>query len=126
MFEHVKKYAVVPGVAESFTCIIDCDGVGALSAPKDKMQTMIGVLQKHFPGRLYKLFAINVGFFSRAVAKIILAFADPFTKQKISILSDDYKSEVSDVISYNQLESKFGGYYSRTQSAYFPPEFSTS
>lgn len=122
-FLHVKEHAIIPGKAEALTVIVDCN-IWAVSAPTGLMKKMIGVLQNHFPGSLYKLFAIHLGFASRTVAKTILAFANPFTKEKINIYGDDFEDDLHSVISCSKLEPKFGGYYSRKQSHYYPPEFS--
>mmetsp|Transcript_26944 Transcript_26944/g.23787 ORF Transcript_26944/g.23787 Transcript_26944/m.23787 type:complete len:82 (+) Transcript_26944:245-490(+) len=79
-------------------------------------------MQKNYPGRLFKLFAINVGFMLRTVWALLSSFVDSFTANKIKIYSDDYLKDLFTLIECDKLETKFWGSLENKESNFFPPE----
>jgi len=79
-------------------------------------------MQQNYPGRLYKLFAINVGFMLRTCWSLLSGFIDSFTAQKIHIYSDDYLNDIFELINFENIEKKFWGNLENKESDFFPPQ----
>ena len=77
--------AMVPGRVENFFVIMDCDGMGVTSIPKDKLKAIAGAMQSNYRGRLYKMFLVNVSALLRGLWKIGKGWMDPFTVEKMKV-----------------------------------------
>ena len=122
--EYVCNNVMVPGKVENWIVIADCSDVWVTQIPTTKLQTMVTIMQQNYPGRLYKLFAINVSFTLRAIWSVLSNFIDSFTEQKIKIYSDDYLEDLCEQVDPDKLEVKFGGSFPNKETTFFPPEFS--
>ena len=80
------------------------------------------VMQKNYPGRLFKFFGINTAVMIRGLMAVAHKFVDDFTKQKMSWLSSDYTKEILQVIPENNLEQKYGGKMANV-TQFYPPKF---
>jgi hypothetical protein len=114
---------MVPGKVESWIVIADCAEVWATALSNTKLQTMVTIMQQNYPGRLYKLFAINVSFTLRAIWTVLSNFIDSFTENKIKIFSDDYHDALFEIVDQEMIEQKFGGKLPNKTEAFYPPKF---
>ena len=81
--------------------------------------------QKHFGGRLFRLFCINMGFMMRKSSSIFLNFVDDITQQKISVHNEKtFQVELLKLIPPESLEQKYGGSKPVINDNYFPPDMS--
>ena len=60
--------------------IIDIDDVSMVSLPIKKIQAIGKMAQKHYAGRLFRQFIINMGFMLRKSSSIFLNFLDESTQ----------------------------------------------
>lgn len=105
LLEHVCEHAMVPGKIENWVVIVDCAEVWVTDIPTTKVQTMLTIMQNNYPGRLYKLMAINVSFTLRAIWSVVSNFIDSFTENKIKIYSDDYIDDLYDLIDLDNVST---------------------
>ncbi|CAI2374731.1 unnamed protein product [Moneuplotes crassus] len=122
IIENVIQNHLVPGKIENWIVIVDCNDIGLTQIPVSKLQIILGVFQQNYPGRLYKLFAINVGFLLRTIWTVISGFIDSFTENKIKIYSDDYIKDLFELVDIENLEKKFWGVLENKTEKFFPPE----
>lgn len=78
--DHVIEKAMVPGKIESWTTIFDLKDIGVSQMSNKNIQKVVKVMQKNYPGRLYRFFGIEVGLLFRGVWAIAHQFVDDFTK----------------------------------------------
>ena len=103
--------------------MVDLNDVSMISLPVNKVKAIIGMTQKHFGGRLYRQFLVNMAFMLRKSTSVFLNFVDDITQQKISAHNDKtYKAELLKLISPDNLEVKYGGQKPDITSNFFPPE----
>ena len=77
--QFVVKKLLVPGIVENWIMIIDLNDVGMTSLPVKKVQAIVGMTQKHFGGRLFRQFCINMGYMMRKSSSLFLNFVDDIT-----------------------------------------------
>ncbi len=77
--DFVMKKLLIAGVVENWIMIIDLNDVGMTSLPVKKVQAIVGMTQKHFGGRLFRQFCLNMGFMMRKSSSIFLNFVDDIT-----------------------------------------------
>lgn len=78
--DFVVKKLLVPGKIENWIMLIDLKDVGMTSLPVKKVQSIVGLTQKHFGGRLFRQFLVNMGFMMRKSSSIFLNFVDDITQ----------------------------------------------
>ena len=109
-FDFLARKLLVPGQVENWIMMVDLNDVGMTSLPVNKVKAIIGMTQKHFGGRLYRQFLVNMSFMLRKSTSVFLNFVDDITQQKISAHNDKtYKAELLKLISPDNLEVKYGG-----------------
>jgi hypothetical protein len=116
---------MLPGKIENWTTIFDLKGIGTSQMSNKNIQQVVKVMQRNFPGRLFKFYGIEVGLLFRGVWAIAHQFVDDFTKKKMSVYGSDYSKHIKELVSPNQLEQKFGGDLPNVTS-FFPPNFNIS
>jgi len=77
--DFIVKKLLIPGRVENWIMLIDLNDVGMTSLPVKKVQAIVGMTQKHFGGRLFRQFCINMGFMMRKSSSIFLNFVDDIT-----------------------------------------------
>jgi hypothetical protein len=85
---------MVPGKVENWTTIFDLDTIGTGQMRNKSLQEIVKVMQKNYPGRLFRFYGIEVGVLFRGVWSIAHKFVDDFTKMKMTVHGSDYKKEV--------------------------------
>lgn len=121
--DFVVKKLLIPGKVENWIMLIDLNDVGMTSLPVKKVQAIVGMTQKHFGGRLFRQFCVNMGFMMRKSSSIFLNFVDDITQQKISVHNEKtYKEELQKLIPPACLEQKYGGQRPNIESGFFPPD----
>ena len=109
-FDFLARKLLVPGQVENWLMMVDLNDVGMTSLPVNKVKAIIGMTQKHFGGRLYRQFLVNMSFMLRKSTSVFLNFVDDITQQKISAHNDKtYKAELLKLIAPENLEQKYGG-----------------
>ena len=112
----------MPGKVETWTTIFDLTDIGAMNMTNKNIQSVVKVMQKNYPGRLYKFYGVEVGFLFRGVWAIAHQFVDAFTKKKMSIHGSDYGPEIMKLVAPHNLEQKYGG-QAPNVTQFWPPQF---
>ena len=120
--DHVINKAMIPGKIESWTTIFDLRDVGTMQMTNKNIQKVVKVMQKNYPGRLFKFYGVEVGLLFRGMWAIVHQFVDDFTKTKMSVYGTDYGQNLMEVIPAGNLEKKYGGEADNV-THYWPPQF---
>ena len=96
---------MIPGKIESWIAIFDLINVGTTQISNKNIQQVVKVMQRNYPGRLYRFFGIEVSMLFRAMWAVAHKLVDDFTKQKMSVHGDksDYGPEILKLISEENL-----------------------
>ena len=86
------------------------------------IQQVVKVMQKNYPGRLFRFYGVNVTLVFRGIWAIAHQFVDDFTKKKMSVHGDDYGAEIQKVIPAENLQMKYGGSAPNVE-VFWPPVF---
>lgn len=95
LLEYTISNAMLPGKIESWIVILDLKDVGVTEIPRDRIQPLIHTLTQNFRGRLYRLFATDVGIMTRSLWKLARTFVDDFTSYKLNVYGGNYTKEIS-------------------------------
>ena len=108
----------IPACSEKFgrnvefcISILDAGGVSVLDALSmiNLVRKVIAISNNYYPEMLEKMFIINTSMFLRGAAYTLIAFADEATKNKITVLGNDYKKYLLEYINEEDLPTFFGG-----------------
>jgi hypothetical protein len=72
---------------------------------------------------MFKLYAINTPGTVRFFYNVISGWIDEFTTAKISVLGDEFASDLHKTVDKSCLEHKYGGTLPDKTSNFFPPTF---
>ena len=67
LFNYIERYALEPGHVENWSIILDLTGVWATEIPKTKIEPMVNCLMRNFNARMYRFYALDVGFMLRSL-----------------------------------------------------------
>mmetsp|Transcript_28954 Transcript_28954/g.38590 ORF Transcript_28954/g.38590 Transcript_28954/m.38590 type:complete len:183 (+) Transcript_28954:369-917(+) len=77
--DFIVKKLLVPGRVENWIMIIDLNDIGMTSLPVKKVKSIVDLTQRHFGGRLFRQFCINMSFMMRKSISVFLNFVDDIT-----------------------------------------------
>jgi len=80
-------------------------------------------MSKGYRGRLFRFYATDVTFVVRKLWQLAHKFVDEFTNKKLQIFGDDYHEAMSELVSKDDLEEKYGGTLPNKTENFFPPQF---
>ena len=104
-FTFVEKKFLIPGRVENWIMIIDLNDVGMMNLPMKRIEAVGKMVQRHYAGRLFRQFVINMGFMLRKSSSLFLNFLDEASQLKINLHNDKtYKRELLKLIAPNNLE----------------------
>ena len=79
LFAYIEKFALVPGHSENWVIIFDLNDVWASEIPRDRIEPMITSLMRNFNARMYRFYAIEVGYMLRTMWAFMQYFINRFT-----------------------------------------------
>ncbi|KAL2634464.1 hypothetical protein R1flu_005943 [Riccia fluitans] len=107
-----KLIAEAPPGTQDFVVIIDLKGLGVKNLDTESFISGFQLLQNHYPGRIDKMYMINVPLIFSGLWKVASKFIDESTKNKIIFVQQDRK-KVTDVllesIDIDFLPIEYGG-----------------
>ena len=106
--QFIVNNMLIPGQFESWTFIINLNGVSIMSLP-EPVKKMIPGLSDYFLSRLYKNYILGLNFISRILYKIACNFLDPITVKKVNILDKIGDPALFETIRKDNIEQQFGG-----------------
>ncbi|KAI5790735.1 phosphatidylinositol transfer protein [Peziza echinospora] len=96
---------------ETCCTVMDLKGVGitSINSVYSYVKSASAISQNYYPERLGKLYLINAPWGFSSAFKIVKAFLDPVTVEKIHILGSGYTAELLSQIPKENLPKAFGG-----------------
>ena len=105
LMNYIMKYLLIPGQIENWIIFVDLDGVGFTDL--GDFQKIISTLSKR-RGRVFKNIFVNIGSFLKFSLKAIIKMVSSVAKKSI-ILGANELNKVTQLISPDNLEQKYGG-----------------
>lgn len=99
----------IPGQVENWTVIYDLGGMGITDIPISAIKGTTQKMSQNYGGRLYKMFVVNAPGTIYFTWKMVSAFLDPVTVDKIKISKTNYEKSMYDCMDPSQFEEKYGG-----------------
>ena len=120
---------LIPGQIENWIMIVNMEGTSILKIP-DSVKKLINALSDYFLARLYRCYILGLNAILRILYKIICAFVEKTTVEKVVILENKEDPKKNQDINPENLEEKFGGtaencVYDKENSL-FPPRMPTN
>ena len=105
LMNYVMEYLLIPGQIENWIIFVDFDGIGVTDL--GDFQKIISAFSKR-RGRVFKNFFVNVGTILRLSIKAYAKMVSSVAKKSI-ILGNNELYKVTELISPDNLEQKYGG-----------------
>jgi len=99
----------LPGQVESWNIIYDLGGMGVTEIPTGILKEMLQKMSSNYGGRLYRLWIVNAPFTISLTWKIVSAFLDQVTVDKIKISKSSTDKDMWTLCDKSQIEVKYGG-----------------
>ena len=80
---------MLPGQVESYSIIYDLEGIGLSDLPISSIKKITNDMSLNYGGRLFKLWIVNAPSGLGITWKIISAFLDPVTVDKIRVTKNN-------------------------------------
>ena len=107
--EQIINQCFIPGQVENWIVIYDLGGMGVSDIPISAIKGSSQRISQNYGGRLYKMYVVNAPGTIYFTWKIVSAFLDPVTVDKIKINKTNTDKSMFDNIDPSQVEQKFGG-----------------
>jgi hypothetical protein len=107
--EEVMAKMFIPGQVENWIIIYDLGGMGVTDIPISAIKGSTQKMSQNYGGRLYKMFVVNAPGTIYFSWKMVSAFLDPVTVEKIKISKNNTDKTMFDNIDPSQVEQKYGG-----------------
>ena len=105
LVNYVMEYLLIPGQIENWIIFVDFDGMGLTDL--GDFQKIITTFSKR-RGRVFKNFFVNIGSFLKFSLKTVMKMVSSVAKKSI-ILGNNELYKVTELISPDNLEQKYGG-----------------
>ena len=105
LMNYVMEYLLIPGQIENWIIFADLDGVGVTDL--GDFQKIINTVSKR-RGRVFKNYFVNIGSFLKFSLKTIIKMVSSVAKKSV-ILGSDELYKITELISPDNLENKYGG-----------------
>ena len=105
LMNYVMEYLLIPGQIENWIIFVDFEGVGVTDL--GDFQKILTTLSKR-RGRVFKNFFVNIGSFLKFSLKAIIKMFSSVAKKSV-ILGSNELNKITELISPDNLEKKYGG-----------------
>ena len=93
----------IPGQVENWVIIYDLGGMGVTDIPMSAIKASSQKMSQNYGGRLYKMFVVNAPGTIWFTWKVVSAFLDPITVDKIKISKTNTEKHIFDNIDPSQV-----------------------
>ena len=107
--EEIIKNMFIPGQVENWIIIYDLGGMGITDLPISAIKETTQRVSLHYGGRLFKMCAVNAPGTIWFSWKIVSAFLDDVTCEKIKISKKNSEKTLFESVDPSQVEEKYGG-----------------
>ena len=105
----MKKTVFIPGQVESWNLIYDLGGMGLSEIPTTLLKNVLKKISLNYGGRLSKLWIVNAPSSVSMSWKIVSAFLDDVTVNKVKIVKKNTDKSIFEICDPSQVEEKYGG-----------------
>ena len=119
-FAYVRKTMFIPGQVEQWITICDLNNMSLTSLPRKQIIGFGNICQQNLMFFLFRSFYTHAGWGQRALFKVLSAFIDPETKEKIVLDAGGAPVGLTSLFHPDQLETRFGG-TQPTPTNFWPP-----
>ena len=127
--QYMCNYMMIPGQIENWIMIVNMEGTSILSIP-ESVKKLMNSLSEYFISRLYRCYILGLNAVLRIIYKIICAFVEKTTVEKVIILDNKDDPRKYNDINPENLEERFGGKAPNLEynieNSLFPPKMPTS
>ena len=102
--EEVINNMFLPGQVENWVIIYDLGGMGVTDIPMSAIKSTTQKMSQNYGGRLFKMFVVNAPGTIYFTWKLVSAFLDPVTVEKIQISKKNTDKHMFDNIDPSQIE----------------------
>lgn len=102
--EQIMGNMFLPGQVESWDIIYDLAGMGITEIPTGTLKTMLQKMSLNYGGRLYRLWVVNAPMTVSFSWKIVSAFLDQVTVDKIKISKSSSEKDMWNLCDKSQVE----------------------
>lgn len=102
--EQIIANMFIPGQVENWVVIYDLGGMGVTDIPISAIKSSTQKMSQNYGGRLYKMFVVNAPGTIYFTWKLVSAFLDPVTVEKIKISKSNYEKSMIDCMDPSQFE----------------------
>lgn len=107
--EEVIRNMFLPGQVENWIIIYDLGGMGISEIPMSAIKSTTSKMGDNYGGKLFKMFTVNAPGTIYFTWKVVSAFLDEVTVEKIKISKSNTEKSLFDNIDPSQVEQKYGG-----------------
>ena len=102
--EEIINNMFIPGQVENWVIIYDLGGMGVTDIPMSAIKGTTQKMSQNYGGRLFKMFVVNAPGTIYFTWKLVSAFLDPITVEKIQISKKSTDKHMFDNIDPSQVE----------------------
>lgn len=107
--EQIINNMFIPGQIESWDIVYDLAGMGITEIPTGILKSMLQKMSGNYGGRLFKLWVVNAPLTVSFSWKVVSAFLDQVTVDKIKISRSNTEKDMWNLCDKDQIEEKYGG-----------------
>lgn len=127
--QYMVNYMLIPGQIENWIMLVNMDKTSVLNLP-ESVKKLIHCLSEYFIARLYRCYILGLNAFLRIIYKIICAFVEKTTVEKVIVLDNKDDPRKNNDINPENIEERFGGTAPNleydAENSLFPPRMPTN
>jgi hypothetical protein len=103
VLEEMKKTVFIPGQVECWNLIYDLGGMGLSEIPTKILKNVLKKISLNYGGRLFKLWIVNAPSSISVSWKIVSAFLDDVTVNKVKIVKKNTDKSIFEICDPSQV-----------------------
>ncbi len=104
VLEEMKRTVFIPGQVECWNLIYDLGGMGLSEIPTTLLKNVLKKISLNYGGRLFKLWILNAPSSISMSWKIVSAFLDDVTVNKVKISKKNTEKAIFEICDPSQIE----------------------
>ena len=104
VLEEMKRTVFIPGQVECWNLIYDLGGMGLSEIPTTLLKNVLKKISLNYGGRLFKLWIVNAPSSVSMSWKIVSAFLDDVTVNKVKISKKNTEKAIFEICDLSQVE----------------------
>jgi hypothetical protein len=104
VLEEMKRTVFIPGQVECWNLLYDLGGMGLSEIPTTLLKNVLKKISLNYGGRLFKLWILNAPSSISMSWKIVSAFLDDVTVNKVKISKKNTEKAIFEICDPSQIE----------------------